>query len=189
MEIRNRKKGVHKNEKKITVQLHNEFDWDYHTIAEKKLEIIKQKDPGNYTKIYSIFLYIIFIDGTNPPILSETELKRVRKFQEKVQSLEYKRMSSKYNSSTKSNSKLGVLRVEKSIFRQTYDTISPLLSVLVTIMCSLFGSNYFLKNVIHEFTGRIAIGLVVGTILGFIEVYFILKRFQAEWDTENIVKF
>jgi len=173
MEIRNRKKGVHKNEKKISVQLHNEFDWDYHTIAEKKLEIIKKKDP----------------DGTNPPILSETELKKVRKFQEKVQSLEYKRMSSKYNSSTKSNSKLGVLRVEKSIFRQTYDTISPLLSVLVTIMCSLFGSNYFLKNVIHEFTGRIAIGLVVGSILGFIEVYFILKRFQAEWDTENIVKF
>ena len=136
-----------------------------------------------------VLIFKMFKDGTNVRKLSESEMKKVIKFQKRVESLECKRISSKYDSSKKSKNKIGIIKLEKTAFRQAYDTVSPLLSVLITVICSLFGANYFLKNIIHEFTGRIAIGLVVGSILAFIEIYFILKRFQAEWDSENIIKF
>ena len=154
------------------------------------------------------------LDGSEAPKLSKAELRKVKEFQNKVRGLEYKRMSSKY--SAKTGPPIKMLRPSKSEMRKVYDTISPLISVFVTLICCIFGTNYFLKNVIHDFVGRFAIGLAAGSVLGnvssrcfclhftvtknkqkqikirlkaIIEIYFILKRFQAEWDQENIVKF
>ena len=157
---------------------------------------------------------ISILDGSEAPKLSKAELRKVKEFQNKVKGLEYKRMSSKY--SAKTGPPIKMLRPSKSEMRKVYDTISPLISVFVTLICCIFGTNYFLKNVIHDFVGRFAIGLAAGSVLGnvssrcfclhftvtknkqkqikirlkaIIEIYFILKRFQAEWDQENIVKF
>ena len=65
-------------------------------------------------------------------------------------------MSSKY--SAKTGPPIKMLRPSKSEMRKVYDTISPLISV--------FDTNYFLKNVIHDFVGRFAIGLAAGSVLG-----------------------
>ena len=73
-------------------------------------------------------------------------------------------MSSKY--SAKTGPPIKMLRPSKSEMRKVYDTISPLISVFVTLICCIFGTNYFLKNVIHDFVGRFAIGLAAGSVLG-----------------------
>ena len=107
---------------------------------------------------------VVYLDGSNAPKLSKSELIKVKEFQNKVRGLEYKRMSSKY--SAKTGPPLKLLRPAKSDMRKVYDTITPLISVFVTLICCIFGTNYFLKNIIHDFVGRFAIGLAAGSILG-----------------------
>ena len=109
---------------------------------------------------------ISILDGAEAPKLSKAELRKVKEFQNKVKGLEYKRMSSKY--SAKTGPPIKMLRPSKSEMRKVYDTISPLISVFVTLICCIFGTNYFLKNVIHDFVGRFAIGLAAGSVLGIV---------------------
>lgn len=177
MEVRNRKIKKQEPQKQTDREqfiLSNEFDWDFSSIAKNKLARLKDADP----------------DGLDAPKLTEAELRKVKHFQEKVRNLEYKRISSKYTAKRGTTLRLiNPDKCSKSDLRKVYDTISPLISVFVTLVCCLFGTNYFLQNIIHDFAGRFAIGLVIGSILAIIEIYFILKRFQAEWDQENVVKF
>ena len=89
-------------------------------------------------------------------------------------------MSSKFSTSYNNKRVTQIKESTKSPIRQVMDTISPLLtvlgfccdfdqeskSILVTVLCCLMMANYFLQNIVHEMAGRIAIGLVVGSILG-----------------------
>jgi len=174
MEVRNRKqpKVVETKEEKVEAILYNEPDWDFAAIARKRMQFVQLNDP----------------DGDIEPRLSVNEQKKVKKFQEHVKGLEYKRLSAKYSSGYQRQRVHKINESMKSPIRQVMDTVSPLITVLVTLLCCLVMSNYFLKNIIHEMAGRIAFGLVVGSVLATIEIYFILKRFQAEWDKEDIVK-
>ena len=50
MEVRNRKRNVLSTDgPKVNVRLHNEVDWDFNAIAQKKLEKIKEHEPGDFT--------------------------------------------------------------------------------------------------------------------------------------------
>ena len=96
----------------------------------------------------------------------KNEQKKVKKFQERVKGLEYKRLSAKYSSGYQRQRVHKIHESMKTPIRQVMDTVSPLITVLVTLLCCLVMSNYFLKNIIHEMAGRIAFGLVVGSVLG-----------------------
>lgn len=154
MEVRNRKQPKAAiNEDKVEAVLYNEPDWDFAAIARKRMQFVQLNDP----------------DGLNKPKLSANELDKVKQFQERVKGLEYKRLSAKYSSGYNRQRVVKINEQTKSPIRQVMDTVSPLITVLVTLLCCLVMSNYFLKNIIHEMAGRIAFGLVIGSILGFVQ--------------------
>ena len=97
-------------------------------------------------------------------------------------------MSSRFSTSYNNKRVTQIKESTKSPIRQVMDTISPLLtvlgmlsiykvvlnSILVTVLCCLMMANYFLQNIVHEMAGRIAIGLVAGSILGNFQ--FLLQK-------------
>ena len=72
----------------------------------------------------------LLLDGDSEPKLSNAELEKVKKFQDHVKNLEYKRMSSKFSTSYNNKRVTQIKESTKSPIRQVMDTISPLLTVL-----------------------------------------------------------
>lgn len=67
--------------------------------------------------------------------------------------------------------------VKPSPVKETLDAIGPFLTILVSMLCVFILCEYFLRNIFHEMIMRFAVGLVFGSILACIELYFILKKF------------
>ena len=61
--------------------------------------------------------------------------------------------------------------------KQTLDALGPFVTILVSMFCVFILCEYFLRNIFHEMLMRFAVGLVFGSILACIELYFILKKF------------
>jgi len=143
------KKDEKKTEKEVKVS--NAFSWNALEHAKFKL----QELPKGIATQPAVFV---------PQ--KEIELVRAKAQHAHYEALVQNKKSTAYSSV-----------VKPSPVKETLDAIGPFLTILVSMLCVFILCEYFLRNIFHEMIMRFAVGLVFGSILACVELYFILKKF------------